>query len=217
MDTMTAEAVSTAGGRLAMGDSPTVDRLRSIVTPIVADLGLDLYDIEQRGGTLRVTIDTQPGSERGIDLDELALVTRSVSRELDHVDPIPGRYTLEVTSPGVERALRTPEHFAREIGKEISVRLRDPGADERRLTGLLIAADADTATIRVGFLDDGEPDDRVIPIAGIDRARTIFEWGPAPKPGGPRKGARPPKSSNDRPTAGRDTQDITPSTTEETP
>ena len=144
-------------------------------------------------------------------------MTRSVSRELDHVDPIPGRYTLEVTSPGVERALRTPEHFAREIGKEISVRLRDPGAAERRLTGLLIAADADTATIRVGFLDDGEPDDRVIPIAGIDRARTIFEWGPAPKPGGPRKGARPPKSSNDRPTAGRDTQDITPSTTEETP
>lgn len=200
-----------------MGDSPTVDRLRSIVTPIVADLGLDLYDIEQRGGTLRVTVDTQPGSERGIDLDELALVTRSVSRELDHVDPIPGRYTLEVTSPGVERALRTPEHFAREIGKEISVRLRDPGVAERRLTGLLIAADADTATIRVGFLDDGEPEDRVIPISGIDRARTIFEWGPAPKPGGPRKGARPPKSSNDRPTAGRDTQDITPSTTEETP
>ena len=200
-----------------MGDSPTVDRLRSIVTPIVADLGLDLYDIEQRGGTLRVTVDTQPGSERGIDLDELALVTRSVSRELDHVDPISGRYTLEVTSPGVERALRTPEHFAREIGKEISVRLRDPGAAERRLTGLLIAAAADTATIRVGFLDDGEPEDRVIPISGIDRARTIFEWGPAPKPGGPRKGARPPKSSNDRPTAGRDTQDITPSTTEETP
>ena len=53
----------------------------------------------------------------------------------------PGRYTLEVTSPGVERALRTPEHFAREIGKEISVRLRDPGVAERRLTGLLIAAD----------------------------------------------------------------------------
>ena len=120
-----------------MGDSPTVDRLRSIVTPIVADLGLDLYDIEQRGGTLRVTVDTQPGSERGTDLDELALVTRSVSRELDHVDPIPGRYTLEVTSPGVERALRTPERFARAVdalGPRLGPALADFVAHERGLT-----------------------------------------------------------------------------------
>ena len=93
----------------------------------------------------------------------------------------------------------------------------DPDAPERRLNGLLVAADVDSATIRVGILDDGAPDDRVIPISGIDRARTVFEWGPAPKPGGPRKGARSPKSSNDRRQSDRDTQDITPSTTEETP
>ena len=90
----------------------------------------------------------------GIDLDELALVTRSISRELDHIDPIPGRYTLEVTSPGVERTLRTPEHFAREIGKTVSVRLRDPEAAERRLNGLLVAADAaQFLDTRLNFLD----------------------------------------------------------------
>lgn len=225
MTTMTNEAPTRAEGGLTMGSHPAIDRLREIVIPIVDDLGLDLYDLEQRGGTFRVTVDTPPGSERGIDLDELALVTRSISRELDHVDPIPGRYTLEVTSPGVERTLRTPEHFAREIGKTVSVRLRDPEAAERRLNGLLVAADADTATIRVGIDDEGQPLDQVIRFDGIDRARTVFEWGPAPKPGGPKKGQ---KSRADRATPRgaessggevpvRDSQDITPSTTEETP
>ena len=57
---------------------------------------------------MRVTLDTPPGSDGGVDLDQLALATRLISRELDHQDPIPGKYTLEVTSPGVERTLRTP-------------------------------------------------------------------------------------------------------------
>ena len=85
-----------------------------------ADLGLDLYDLEQRGGTLRVTLDTPAGSESGVTLDVLALASRLMSKELDQHDPIPFRYTLEVTSPGVERALRTSAHFQREIGKLVA-------------------------------------------------------------------------------------------------
>lgn len=172
--------------------SPVLERVRTLVEPIVADLGLDLYDLEQRGGTLRVTIDTQPGSPAGVDLEKIAIATRLISRELDEHDPLPGRYTLEVTSPGVERTLRTPAHFQREIGKRIAIRLADTTAVERRLEGLLIAADESTATLRVGVLDDGSPDDRTVEIGGIDRARTIFEWGPQPKPGGPRAGSRQP-------------------------
>ena len=225
MTTTMNEAPTRGEGDVMMGSHPAIDRLRDIVTPIVDDLGLDLYDLEQRGGTYRVTVDTRPGSDRGIDLDELALVTRSISRELDHVDPIPGRYTLEVTSPGVERTLRTPEHFAREIGKTIAIRLRDPEAAERRLNGLLVAADGSTATIRVGIGDDGQPVDRIIRLDAIDRARTVFEWGPAPKPGGSKKGqkSRPNRAtpqgaeSSGGEVPARDSQDITPSTTEETP
>ncbi|MEY2975770.1 MAG: ribosome maturation factor RimP [Actinomycetota bacterium] len=168
--------------------SGLVERVRGIVEPIVGDLGLDLYDLEQRGGTLRITIDTPPGSPGGVDLDKIAVATRLISRELDEHDPLPGRYTLEVTSPGVERSLRTPAHFRREIGKRIAVRLADTSAEERRLEGLLVAADDSTATLRVGSLPDGAPDDRTIDIAGVDRARTVFEWGPQPKPGGPRAG-----------------------------
>lgn len=163
-------------------DTPVVRRVRELVEPIASDLRLDLYDIEQRGATMRVTLDTPPGSEGSVDLDQLALATRLISRELDHQDPIPGTYTLEVTSPGVERNLRTPAHFQREIGKTITVRLADVQADQRRLEGVLVAADDTTATLRV--VTDGDVVDRVVDLASIDRARTVFEWGPQPKPGG---------------------------------
>src|SRR5687767_14484799 len=105
--------------RTEMSDTPLVKRVRAIVDPIATDLSLDVYDVEQRGGTLRVTLDTPAGSEANIDLEQLALATRLISRQLDHDDPVPGRYTLEVTSPGVERNLRTPAHFQREVGKTI--------------------------------------------------------------------------------------------------
>ena len=62
---------------------------------------------------------------------------------------MPGHYTLEVTSPGVERALRTPAHFRREIGKVVAIRLADVGHDDRRVTGTLIAADDTSATVAV--------------------------------------------------------------------
>jgi hypothetical protein len=70
--------------------STTIDRVRALVEPVVSDLGLEIYDLEQRGGTLRVMIDTPPGSESGVSLDTIAVVTRLVSRELDHEDPLPG-------------------------------------------------------------------------------------------------------------------------------
>lgn len=167
-----------------MTDSPVLQRVRELIQPIASDLDLDLYDLEQRGGTLRVTIDTPPGSEGGVDMDKLALATRLISREMDHHDPMPGRYTLEVTSPGVERTLRTPAHFQREIGKTINVRLADTNAEQRRFEGVLVAADDTTATVR---LDDADLTEHVIALDDIDRARTVFVWGPQPKPGG--KGA----------------------------
>ena len=102
---------------------PVIARVRELVAPIAADLGLDLYDIEQRGGTLRITLDTQAGASDGVTLDALALASRLMSKQLDQDDPMPSRYTLEVTSPGVERPLRRPAHFQREIGKLVAFRL----------------------------------------------------------------------------------------------
>jgi ribosome maturation factor RimP len=161
-----------------MSAASEIDRMHALVGPIASDLSLDVYDIERRGATIRITLDTLPGSEGGITLDSLSLATRLISRELDHEDPIAGQYTLEVTSPGLERQLRTPAHFEREVGKTISVRLRDPLADPRRLQGSLVSADDRCATL---LLDDGS--EHTVVITEIDKARTVFEWGPKPKPG----------------------------------
>jgi ribosome maturation factor RimP len=156
---------------------PVLARVRDLVVPIATDLGLDVYDVEQRGATLRITLDTPPGADAGVTLDALALASRLMSKELDQHDPIPSRYTLEVTSPGVERALRTPAHFQREVGKVVAIRLANVEADQRRVQGVISAADDDGVTIR------SEDGDRRIAYADIDRAKTVFEWGGQPKPG----------------------------------
>ena len=167
-------------------ESPVLARVRELVVPVATDLGLELYDLEQRGGTLRITLDTPAGSESGVRLDDLSLASRLIGRELDHHDPVPGHYTLEVTSPGVERALRTPAHFRREVGKVVAIRLADVGHDERRVTGTLVAADDTSATVAV--VGPEGPVQRTVAYDQIDRARTVFEWGPTPKPGsGPQR------------------------------
>jgi ribosome maturation factor RimP len=162
-------------------DLPVIARVRHLVAPIAADLSLDLYDIEQRGGTLRITLDTPAGAPTGISLDVLALASRLMSKELDQHDPIPSRYTLEVTSPGVERTLRVPAHFQREVGKVVAIRMANVEAEQRRVQGTILTADRESVTVRTA---DG---DRQIRYADIDRARTVFEWGGQPKPGTSKK------------------------------
>ena len=154
-----------------------LSRVRQLVAPIAADLGLDIYDIEQRGGTLRITLDTPPSVAGGITLDALALASRLMSKELDQHDPIPSRYTLEVTSPGVERTLRVPAHFQREVGKTVAIRLANVNAEQRRVQGVIVAADDEGVTLHV------DASDLRIAYADIDRAKTVFEWGGQPKPG----------------------------------
>lgn len=161
------------------------DRVRELVLPLLADRALDLYDVEMAGPVLRVVVD-RPG---GLDLDQLSDATRAVSRALDEADPIAGAYTLEVTSPGLERTLRTPHHFARAVGETVKVKMVAGAASatgERRVAGELAAADDDGIVVRTGLDDDGAPVERRLAYADIDRARTVFEWGSAAKPGGPR-------------------------------
>lgn len=153
----------------------TVERVAELVAPILADFGLELYDLEHAGGILKISVDRADG---GVDLEAIAAVTRNVSRELDHADPIPGRYTLEVTSPGLERTLRTPAHFARAVGTNVNIRT-NPGVEgDRRVAGLLVAADDAGVVVQ----PEGAPE-RGLRYDEIERARTVFEWERGEKPG----------------------------------
>ena len=170
------------------------DRIAELLAPAIAALGLDLVDIDYGGATLRVVVDRPLGSpEGGISTDQLAEVNRTCSPLLDEHDPIPGRYTLEVSSPGVERTLRHVDHFIRAIGEDVVVKML-PGIEPRRLKGRLESV-ADGAIVVVAREVDGADQPQALPhpvlIVDIDKARTVFEWGPGPKPGKSAKSAKP--------------------------
>lgn len=178
-----------------MSENQVSRRIEALITPVLADLGLEMYDLEYNGGIVKITVDTPPGSPGGIDVDQLSQCTRLISRELDHDDPVPGHYTLEVSSPGLERNLRLPRHFQRETGKSAAIRLQNVINGERRLSGVIESAGPDTFLLR---LANGE--ERVIPYDQIDRAKTIFVWEaqakPSNKPGkGTKAGAKGNKKS----------------------
>lgn len=157
------------------------DRLGEIIAPLVASVDLELYDLEHTGGTLRVLV-TGPD---GVDVDRLGDLTRRISVALDAADPIPGRYTLEVSSPGLERPLRTSVHFAGAVGETITVRTGPGEQGRRRVRGELLSADAGLLVIADAEAG-GEPVE--VPLAEVETARTVFEWGPAGRPTRTKKG-----------------------------
>jgi ribosome maturation factor RimP len=152
-----------------------VQDLFAVLQPVVTDAGLELVDVEMKSGVLQVTVDR----EGGVDLEALTDANRAVSTLLDEVDPIPGRYSLEVSSPGIERTLRTPAHFAKAVGATVTVKTRPQVPGDRRLQGTLVASDDDGFVLAV----DGSTDEPVrLAYGDIDRARTVFVWGDQKSP-----------------------------------
>src|ERR1700721_3616820 len=99
--------------------------LADALSTLLEARGLDLVDVELHGSELTVFVDRQGG----VDLDTLGEATRAVSAALDEIDPLPGRYTLAVSSPGLERRLRTPAPFMRAVGEAVTVRINGGTAD----------------------------------------------------------------------------------------
>jgi ribosome maturation factor RimP len=185
------------------------DELFAVLQPVVGAAHLELIDVEMRSGVLLVTVD-RPG---GVDLEALTDANRAVSAVLDERDPIPGRYTLEVSSPGVERTLRTPAHFVKAIGETVTVKTRPQVPGDRRLRGELLAADDEGLVLAVEAAADG----RIrLAYSDIDRARTVFAWGPEPRPGGGRSRPTgqgktvPPKTTEKKTTEKKRKQVVTP-------
>ena len=167
-----------------MAEGAAAERIRDLVAPLVSAESARLYDVEHNGGVLRVLVD----ADGGIGLDAITRLARAIGRELDEHDPIPGRYTLEVSSPGLERRLRTPEHFRGAVGARVKVKTVGDFDGPRRVAGVLAGADDDGVEIREAATGGG-PEvgpagaSRRLGYDEISWARTVFEWGPAPKPG----------------------------------
>jgi ribosome maturation factor RimP len=150
-----------------------MDDLWQVVEPYLRAEGLELDDLEflgrGRSRTLRVVVDR----EGGIDLDRLGEVSHGLSRVLDHDTNLDGPYQLEVTSPGLERRLRRPEHFHKSIGREVVVK-----ATSGSVRGVLVEAGPEACSVR-----DGEVD-RSVPYRDLVSARTVYRWEKPSRPGG---------------------------------
>ena len=136
-----------------------------------------------------VLVENLPDHQDGprIDLDGVGRATLLVDETLEAADPINGAYTLEVSSPGLERPLRIPAHYQRFIGTPVTVKTVPGTPGERRIEGLLQAADLDT---------DGSivVEGREIPFSAIERTRTVFVWGGQEKPKSGKAAAWAPKA-----------------------
>ena len=146
------------------------DTLIRLLEPPIEALGFELVDIEVaregRGGVLRVFIDRRAEeSAPGVTVDDCASVSHAVSEVLEIHDPIKGHYTLEVSSPGFDRILRTRAHFERFVGERIFAELKLPMEGRRRFIGLLKSASSDTIVVEV----DGKP--YGLPLDRIQKAR----------------------------------------------
>jgi ribosome maturation factor RimP len=151
------------------------EQVWGLVAPYVAAEGIELDDVEILGGgrLLRVVIE----GDGPIELDRIADISRGIARIIEREDPFPGSYTLEVTSPGLERKLRKPAQFRKAIGSDVHVKTFGKILDEKHHRGPLIAVDDDAIVVEV----DGA--DRRIGMSDISSARTVFVWEKGEKPG----------------------------------
>lgn len=148
--------------------SDTVTRITSLVAPLLESLGLELWGLEYSPNSgrslLRVYIHV---ADRHVGIEDCERASREISAAMDVHDPISGEYTLEVSSPGIDRPLYTPAQFALYCGQQIKLTLRMPRDGRRRMQGVIQASDAQSLSLQV--------DDQLLSIAfsDIEKARVV--------------------------------------------
>jgi ribosome maturation factor RimP len=150
--------------------------VEDLVGPVLEAAGLELWELSFRKESGRMVLRVTVDRDGGIDLDAISEISERLSRRLDLEGFSEDRaYALEVTSPGLERALRTPRHFERSVGQTVKVKSSAPIGGRRVHEGALVSADAEAIVIAS---DGGE---LRVPYADIASARTVFEWGTGPR------------------------------------
>jgi ribosome maturation factor RimP len=150
--------------------TPLRERLIALTEPLLGQLGYELVDLEHVPGRSHAQVRLFIDRPEGVGIEDCERVSHEVSALFDVNDPVATAYTLEVSSPGLDRVLRTPAHFERFVGRRIWVELDAPRDGRRRFTGTLMAADAAGVELNV----DGQV--VVLPHADIGRARLVPEW-----------------------------------------
>ncbi|MEA2499311.1 MAG: ribosome maturation factor RimP [Actinomycetota bacterium] len=150
-----------------------LEEVTNLAEAVTLRRSLRLWDVEMAGQPGRMVVRVLVDADGGIDLDTVAEVSEEISRGLDLEDPLTGRYTLEVSSPGLERTLKSSEHFKLSHGSRVTIKTRERLAlGSHRIDGTIRDAGESAVTIETDAA--GEVD---VPYDQIKSARTVFEWG----------------------------------------
>ena len=145
------------------------EKVGDLVSPLCSNADLELVDVELNGGILKIVVD----HSEGLNTELLAEITRDISRQLDQIEPVSGSYTLEVTSPGLERPLKKPQHFEKAVGSLVAIKKIPNSEGERRIEGVLKATSQTGISV---LLENGSLEE--VPFQAIQKARTVFVWQP---------------------------------------
>jgi len=148
-----------------------LDEVRDLAEAVVRRRELKVWDVEFAGQAGNSVLRVFVHGDDGVDLDTVAAISEEISRGLDLRDPIAGRYTLEVSTPGLERNLRTPDHFARSVGEKVVVKTTEILAgNSHRIEGTVIEAGDDDVVL------EAKEEKVEVPYGLIKSARTVYEW-----------------------------------------
>lgn len=149
---------------------PLREQLMALAEPLLGQLGYELVELEYAPGRARSLVRVFIDKAGGVTVDDCERVSHELSALLDVEDPVPAAYTLEVSSPGLDRVLRTPEHFRRFLGDRIRLELKAAREGRRRYTGRLQSLDEQGVELEV----DGAI--VRVPFGQIGRARLAPLW-----------------------------------------
>lgn len=159
-------------GREAEGKSSTVltkkeQQLLDALEPLAADRGVEVVTVEVIGSSKAPVIRVYIDAEDGVSFKELTESQEWIGETMDEIDPFPGAYTLEVSSPGIDRPLRTAAHFARFVGEEAKIRTMGPIDGQANFKGVIAEVEGDEVAVEF----DGRR--ACIPISSIRRANLV--------------------------------------------
>lgn len=161
---------------MALATQTVVEKIAAVAERIGNQHGVEIVDAELMGGGIHRVLRVYIDKPEGVTLDDCQNVSHELGEVLDAEDVVPGAYTLEVSSPGVDRKLTKAKDFERFVGQKVKVALKQAVDGSKRVEGVLEAFSNDVATLTVAQGKNKEPKQVLIELNQIDKANLKFEW-----------------------------------------